>query len=153
MNDMTDTMDTAGKAAIQLAEHIIANGHSCPFDDQSGIDFENECVGFGEPGCTACLLKHSNRLDQKNHSSDMLGNSLSDLKPGDHILYQNGSRVELGRVKRVDFEACVAYVWYSEGETAARTPFASLIRLQNANVVRNTGLGGQAALDMFQAGS
>lgn len=47
-----------------LIDYIINKIHSCPFDDESGIDFEKECVGFGEAGCSECILRHLNLLKE-----------------------------------------------------------------------------------------
>lgn len=34
-----------------LIDYIINKCHSCPFDDESGVNFENGCVRFGEVEC------------------------------------------------------------------------------------------------------
>lgn len=46
-----------------LIDYIINKIHSCPFYDESGIDFEKECVGFGEVGCGKCILKNIDKLE------------------------------------------------------------------------------------------
>lgn len=132
-----------------LAKYIVQNIHSCPFDEGSGIDFEKDCTGFGSPGCPACVTKNAARLARPGKNLDKYGNDLSRLKPGDYVLYQNGARFELGRVKRVDFEARKAFVWYSSGDTAARTCFSDLVLLENARDIRSTSLGGASADEMF----
>lgn len=38
-----------------LIDYIINKIHSCPFDDEADIDFEEECVGLGEIGCGKTL--------------------------------------------------------------------------------------------------
>lgn len=124
-----------------LANWVIENTHTCPFDGSIG-----SCVGFQEPGCAKCLLDHAGLLGKQSVKyMDAIGHDLSGLRPGDHVLYMNGSDFELGRIKRIDFNARVAYVWYSEGETASRTPFDNLIRLTNGYVCGGTSLGGAAA--------
>lgn len=70
-------------------------------------------------------------------------------RPGEHVLYKNGGCYELGKVKRVVPEENVAYVWYSEGETAARTPLETLMDLRNARTIFQTSLGGIEAQKMF----
>lgn len=65
---------------------------------------------------------------------------MSDFKPGEYIIYQNGARFELGRIKRVDKNG--AFVFYSEGDTAAKTPFDCMHKLTNAYVIKQTSLGG-----------
>lgn len=47
----------------KLIDYIINKIHSCPLDDESGIDFEKECVGFGEVGCGKCILRNIDKLD------------------------------------------------------------------------------------------
>ena len=63
-----------------------------------------------------------------------------DFKKGEYVVYQNGDRFELGLIKRVADDG--AFVWYSEGDTAAKTPFDCMHRLVNAYVIKETGLGG-----------
>ena len=46
-----------------LLDYIINKIHSCPFDDGSDIDFEKECVGFGEVGCGDCIFRNLDKLD------------------------------------------------------------------------------------------
>lgn len=46
-----------------LIDYIINKIHSCPFDDDCGVDFLNECVGFGQPGCRDCIFRHLDKLD------------------------------------------------------------------------------------------
>lgn len=132
-----------------LAEYIIKNIHACPFGDESGIDFEKDCAGFGSARCPGCIVENAARLEKPGRNLDKYGNDLSKLKPGDYVLYQNGSRFELGRVKRVDFEERKAFVWYSSGDTAARTDFSDLVRLENARDIKKTALGGADAEEMF----
>lgn len=62
------------------------------------------------------------------------------FEPGEYIIYQNGSRFELGRIKRLTDGG--AFVWYSCGDTAAKTPFDCMHKIQNAYVINGTSLGG-----------
>lgn len=66
----------------------------------------------------------------------------NDWKPGDLIIYRNGDRYEIGKIKRVTDDG--AFVWYSSGETAARTPFDCMHKLINAYVIQKESLGGGA---------
>lgn len=136
----------APDAASAMAEWIGAHAACCPFPTDGDKELGESCVGFGEAGCSKCILDHAGMLGRP---SDKLGNDLSRLKPGDYILYQNGARFELGRVKRVDFEARKAFVWYSSGDTASRTAFSDLILLENARDIKKTALGGADAEEMF----
>lgn len=46
-----------------LTNYIIDRIHSCPFEDDCGIDFEKECAGLGEPGCMECIIKNIDKLE------------------------------------------------------------------------------------------
>lgn len=62
-------------------------------------------------------------------------------KVGEYIIYVNGDRYELGRIKRLcDCES--AFVCYHEGETAAKTPYDCMHKLVNEFTIKNTTLGG-----------
>lgn len=69
------------------------------------------------------------------------------LVPGQYILYRNGDRYELGRVKRVTETG--PFVWYSAGDTASKTPWDCVIPIENARNIIKTDLGGIEARDMF----
>ena len=64
-----------------------------------------------------------------------------DLRPGELIIYQNGSHFEIGKVKRITGDG--AFVWYHEGETAAKTPFYCIHKIANARVILEEKLGGE----------
>ena len=63
------------------------------------------------------------------------------FKAGDLIIYRNGDRYEIGKIKRIVPGG--AFVWYSEGDTAANTPFDCMHPLTNAYMVKKTTLGGE----------
>ena len=67
----------------------------------------------------------------------------SDWKPGELIIYKNGDRYEIGKIKRVTDDG--AFVWYSSGETAALTPFDCMFKLINAYTITGNSLGGEGA--------
>lgn len=60
---------------------------------------------------------------------------------GEFILYQNGNRFEIGEIKRIVDDG--AFVYYSEGETAAKTPFDCMRKITNAHTIKSTSLGGK----------
>lgn len=70
-----------------------------------------------------------------------------EIVPGQYVLYRNGDRYELGRVKRVTDDG--AFIWYSAGDTASKTPWDCIIALENARNIIDTDLGGMEARDMF----
>ncbi len=65
---------------------------------------------------------------------------MSNFKVGEYIIYRNGDRYELGKIKRLTADG--AFVYYSEGDTAAKTPFACMHKLANEYVIGETSLGG-----------
>ena len=67
-------------------------------------------------------------------------------KPGELIIYQNGDRFEIGKIKRITEDG--AFVWYHEGETAAKTPFDCMHKLVNAYTILKNSLGGEDGKDI-----
>ena len=45
-----------------LIDFILNHFHWCPFSDDCGINFEQECVGFKEVGCKECILRNIEKL-------------------------------------------------------------------------------------------
>lgn len=66
------------------------------------------------------------------------------FEKGTYIVYVNGDRYEIGRV--VSTHADGAFVCYHEGETAAKTPYECMHRLENQYVI--TSLGGDRFADI-----
>lgn len=64
----------------------------------------------------------------------------NNFREGELIIYQNGDRYELGKIKRITDTG--AFVCYSEGDTAAHTPFDCMHKLTNSYVITKTSLGG-----------
>jgi hypothetical protein len=56
--------------------------------------------------------------------------SAEDFKENEMVLYQNGDSFEVGKIKRLCNDG--AFVWYNSGDTAAKTPYENLHKLQNA---------------------
>lgn len=65
---------------------------------------------------------------------------MEEFKAGEYIIYQNGDRFEIGKIKRITNDG--AFVWYHEGETAAKTPFDCMHKLVNGFTIKATSLGG-----------
>lgn len=63
INELVDVMAGMNYTEKILTNYIIDKIHSCPFEDDCGIDFEKECVGFGEPGCMECILRNIEKLE------------------------------------------------------------------------------------------
>lgn len=68
---------------------------------------------------------------------------MDEYKEGELIIYKNGDSYEVGKIKRLTPTG--AFVWYSEGETAAKTPYECLHKITNAYAIKDTALGGEAA--------
>lgn len=65
----------------------------------------------------------------------------NNFKENELIIYQNGDRFEIGRIKRVVEDG--AFIYYHSGETASKTPFDCMHKLQNAHCIPFTILGGK----------
>ena len=90
-------------------------------------------------------------VGQTNGAQDQNGNEIyinifppvepdTQYREGELILYQNGSRFEIGKIKRIVDDG--AFVYYSNGDTAAKTPFDCMRKLVNAYTINSTSLGG-----------
>ncbi len=66
--------------------------------------------------------------------------AVDEYKEGELIIYQNGDRYEIGKIKRLTPTG--AFVWYSEGDTASKTPYEVMHKLTNAYTIKETALGG-----------
>ncbi len=65
---------------------------------------------------------------------------MQDFKEGQLIIYHNADRYEIGKIKRIVDNG--AFVYYSSGETAAKTPFDLMHPLANECCIGATSLGG-----------
>ena len=61
-----------------------------------------------------------------------------DFKEGELIVYVKGTTAEIGEIKRLCSDG--AFVWYHEGDTASKTPFENMHKLQNAYCIKQTSL-------------
>lgn len=65
---------------------------------------------------------------------------MDEYKEGELIIYKNGDSYEIGKIKRLTPSG--AFVWYSEGETAAKTPYEAMHKIINGYAIKDTVLGG-----------
>ena len=65
---------------------------------------------------------------------------MDEYKVGEYIVYHNGDRYELGRIKSLNLDG--AFVAYHSGETGAKTPYDLMHKLVNGFVIKDTLLGG-----------
>lgn len=63
-----------------------------------------------------------------------------DYTENELVIYKNGNSYEIGKIKRLMSDG--AFVWYSDGDTAAKTPYDCLHKLVNRHSVTTT-LGGE----------
>ena len=66
---------------------------------------------------------------------------MRDFKENELIIYQNGDRFEIGRIKRLTEDG--AFVYYHSGDTASKTPFDCMHKLINNYCIVKTTLGGE----------
>lgn len=59
---------------------------------------------------------------------------MDDFHAGDLVVYQNGDTYGIGKIKRVTPDG--AFVWYHEGDTAAKTPFDCMHLISNAYAIK-----------------
>ena len=64
-----------------------------------------------------------------------------EFREGELIIYRNGETYAIGKIKRIVSDG--AFVWYHEGDTAAKTPFNCMHKLLNAYTIKKTKLGGR----------
>jgi hypothetical protein len=65
---------------------------------------------------------------------------MKDFRVGEYIIYVNGDRYEIGRIKSVHEDGC--FVAYHDGETGAKTPYDCMHKLTNSYCIKGTSLGG-----------
>lgn len=61
------------------------------------------------------------------------------FEPGELIIYQCGDRFQIGKVKRIVEDG--AFVYYSDGDTASKTPFENMHKIDNWYTIKETSLG------------
>lgn len=65
---------------------------------------------------------------------------MDEFKEGELIIYTNGDRFEIGKIKRLCDDG--AFVYYHEGDTASKTPYDCMHKLINSFCITATILGG-----------
>ena len=61
-----------------------------------------------------------------------------DFREGELIIYVNGETFQIGEIKRICDDG--AFVYYHEGDTASKTPFENMHKLQNEYCIKWTSL-------------
>ena len=70
---------------------------------------------------------------------------MDEYSVGEYIIYRNGEKYELGRIKSLREDG--AFVAYHEGETGALTPYSNMHKLINRYCIKDTSLGGDYFAD------
>ena len=68
------------------------------------------------------------------------GRKIDIFEVGEYIVYVNGDRYEIGKVKSLREDG--AFVYYHEGDTAAKTPYDCMHKLINGYTIKKSTLGG-----------
>jgi len=66
---------------------------------------------------------------------------MDEFREGQYIVYGNGDRFEIGRIKSLHADG--AFVAYHEGETGAKTPYDCMHPIVNEYAIKETSLGGE----------
>lgn len=119
----------------------------CDFDDMH--KYIEEKMGrqvwtheLADKGFLRKLRETRNLISWLCASQERRAKRMHDFKPGEYIIYQNGERFEIGKIKRVTDDG--AFVYYHEGDTAAKTPFDCMHKLVNAYTIKADSLGGKS---------
>ena len=65
---------------------------------------------------------------------------MNQFHEGEYIIYVNGDRYEIGRIKSLRPDG--AFVAYHDGETGAKTPYDCMHTIQNEYTIKKTTRGG-----------
>lgn len=72
------------------------------------------------------------------------------FRAGQYVIYKNGDTYEIGLVKHIVDDTCT-FVWYHEGDTAAKTNFRDLHPIMNEHCIVHTSLGGATRDEKLQS--
>ena len=99
-------------------------------------EYENTTVGEMRPSEVREVMRKLADYEDLEEKQGM-----KDFKENELIIYQNGDRFEIGRIKRLTEDG--AFVYYHSGETASKTPYDCMHKLINNYCVIKTNLGGE----------
>lgn len=69
---------------------------------------------------------------------------MDEYREGELVIYKNGDSYEIGKIKRLTPNG--AFIWYSEGDTASKTPYEAIQKIINTYAIKETALGGVCGL-------
>ena len=91
--------------------------------------------------CLYCWEYCHQVTEDKNACEKWEGARMNLFHVGQLIIYGNGDSYEIGKIKRLTADG--AFVWYHDGETAAKTAYEDMHPLVNEYAIQKTILGGQ----------
>jgi hypothetical protein len=103
-----------------------------PYCKENDVNFDDVPTLINSIAIEAMCLYLSGDLDKLNADTE--------YREGELIIYQNGERFEIGKIKRLTDDG--AFVYYHEGDTASKTPYDCMHKIINAFTIKNTSLGG-----------
>ena len=78
--------------------------------------------------------------EKMNNGKNLILTTGDIFEVGEYIVYVNGDRYEIGKVKSLREDG--AFVYYHEGDTAAKTPYDCMHKLINGYTIKKSTLGG-----------
>ena len=104
----------------------------------------DNCSEYGSFKCTKCdgemYFKRLEPNSEPQTEPDGKDQKMENYSIGEYIIYVNGDKYEIGRIKRICEDGC--FVAYHEGETGAKTPYSHMHKLINEYCIKETTLGG-----------
>ena len=143
--DAVEVEVTQNWTGYDLSEEEMAETIYCPHCRQ--FPFKNPEIQTFDITRVVMFKQSPAREDREGSSLDEYrygGDTV--FRPGDYIVYRNGRRYEIGRIKSLRPDG--AFVAYHSGETGAKTPYDLMRPLVNGYVLEKTTLGG----DFFKEG-
>lgn len=153
---LAPVIDALAKAAavceaneIDITENGTQDATKCAegmTDEEAASYFEEliECADVVDASYTDCVKVDAIRtafkaLKERKTAQDATeAEETHDFREGELIVYVNGETFQIGEIKRICDDG--AFVWYHEGNTASKTPFENMHKLQNAYCIKQTSL-------------
>lgn len=134
---------------IDITENGTQDATKCAegmTDEEAASYFEEliECADVVDASYTDCVKVEAIRtafkaLKERKPAQDATeAAETHDFREGELIVYVNGETFQIGEIKRLCDDG--AFVWYHEGDTASKTPFENMHKLQNEYCIKLTSL-------------
>ena len=91
-----------------------------------------------DPSCTCKMIDTvpCNHFEPAQDATEAA--ETHDFREGELIVYVKGTTAQIGEIKRICDDG--AFVYYHEGDTASKTSFENMHKLQNAYCIKQTSL-------------